>query len=444
MGISNLCRSCMKEVASWECENFNSRAVEMFSFITNIQISDDEKLPKQFCYDCIIKIESSFIYITETQKVDVILKNIISRTNKSIIVEPEINKNLDIQLNSPDSDVMTIKDEKEINDTSIVDDISQMKSDFKEMVTVDKKHKFQKSNLMEITDIEKIKARSIVEDFLAPINDISLIETGKQISIENDTEHLQDNNTKEVDNIEEIKKHVCAICRKQFSSKLWFNRHMKNEHKGQKFICEHCQKSYSKQWELKQHLFCHTDERRHSCSVCGKCFKRRNQLCAHKRVHVDHRPFACDKCGMKFKFKSALKSHMTVHDGEKQYLCSFCGWSFAQAGNLEVHIRKHTGVKPYSCNECNFRSTVASSLKRHQRRHRQAKIYVCKHCSKGFYDHSGLSRHIRIHTGELPYKCPVCARGFVDSWKRKTHLMRAHRLELNDIPSMRRDGTAIQ
>lgn len=39
MNTTNLCRSCMKEVASWERENFDPRAVEMFCFCTNISVS---------------------------------------------------------------------------------------------------------------------------------------------------------------------------------------------------------------------------------------------------------------------------------------------------------------------------------------------------------------------------------------------------------------------
>lgn len=42
MDISNLCRSCMKEVASWEKENFDARAVEMFCYCTNIKVLKEE------------------------------------------------------------------------------------------------------------------------------------------------------------------------------------------------------------------------------------------------------------------------------------------------------------------------------------------------------------------------------------------------------------------
>lgn len=48
MDISNLCRSCMKEVASWEKENFDARAVEMFCYCTNIKVFYEEIIYNSF------------------------------------------------------------------------------------------------------------------------------------------------------------------------------------------------------------------------------------------------------------------------------------------------------------------------------------------------------------------------------------------------------------
>ncbi|XP_075990188.1 uncharacterized protein LOC142985829 [Anticarsia gemmatalis] len=399
MDTSNLCRSCMKEVASWERENFDVRAIEMYSFCTNIKITNDDKLPKQFCYDCVIKIESAFTYITEAQKVDAVLKNIISRTNTSIIVEPDTQKYIKNELTLPEYKVSSMVITDDVFDNELSDKINDIQS-------------------------SSIKEESID------------VEEGMR------EEYNKEGGLKEIKHVD-VKKLVCAVCRKEFTSKLWFNKHMEKEHNGPKFACKHCPKTFSKKWKLTSHSACHTEERKYACAQCGKRFKRRKQLSTHARAHDDLRPFECDTCGMKFKFKSVLKSHMNVHDGDKQYLCSFCGWSFAQAGNLEVHMRKHTGHKPYSCDECSFRASVASNLKRHQRRHRLARTYVCNQCNKGFYDSSSLSRHRRTHTGELPFQCPGCSRSFADSWKRKTHLMRAHRLALHDIPRMDRAGRTL-
>ncbi|XP_022826149.1 zinc finger protein 664-like [Spodoptera litura] len=410
MDTSNLCRSCMKEVTSWEKENFDPRVVDMFCFCTNIAISEEDKLPKQFCYDCAIKIESAFTYITEAHKVDATLKNIISRTNTSIIVEPE-------------------------TQSRHIDSLKLTLPDYKISTTIDS---YDEHILFDNIELAASDSQIIPEKTLEEIESIQ--------NIPEEVENAEKNNpesVKEKVNANETKKNICPICRKGFTSKTWFNKHMKKEHTENKFVCPQCPKTFSKASLLSDHTASHSDERKFACTTCGKRFKRRKQLACHARAHADIRPYACDKCSMRFKIKSILKSHMKVHDGDKQYLCYFCGWSFAQAGNLEVHMRKHTGEKPFCCNECGFRAAVSSNLRRHQRQHQAAKTYVCKHCNKGFYDASGLARHLRTHTGELPYQCPGCARAFADSWKRKTHLMRAHRLALPDIPRMRRDGRTI-
>uniref|UniRef100_A0A2A4JB14 Protein krueppel n=1 Tax=Heliothis virescens TaxID=7102 RepID=A0A2A4JB14_HELVI len=407
MDTSNLCRSCMKEVSSWEKENFNPRAVEMFCFCTNISITENDKLPKQFCYDCVIKIESAFTYITEAHKVDATLKNIISRTDTSIIVEPE-----------------TISRPK--------DNLKLTLPDYKISVAVDN---YDEQVLFDNIDLPASDNHVMSEK---PLEDIDLIQNAEVEMIDTSNEVAQEKVL-----VEETKKNVCPVCRKAFTSKTWFDKHMKKEHTDHKYACAHCPKTFSKASLLSDHAASHSEERKFACAACGKRFKRRKQLACHARAHADARPYACDKCSMRFKIKSILKSHMKVHDGDKQYLCYFCGWSFAQAGNLEVHMRKHTGEKPFRCNECGFRAAVSSNLRRHQRQHQANRTYVCKHCNKGFYDASGLARHVRTHTGELPYQCPGCARAFADSWKRKTHLMRAHRLALHDIPRMRRDGRTI-
>ncbi|XP_041973808.1 zinc finger protein 771-like [Aricia agestis] len=408
--ISGLCRSCMKEVASWERENFDTKAVEMFSYCTNLVIENEEKLPKQFCYDCIIKIESSYTFIKRAQNVDATLKNIASRSETSVIVEREVSKT-------------EYKDQNKLQLTLPDYKLSIGINEFKHDTCI------QDYSTAHTQNIQQSNEPETVEKIECIINTSVILDTGKKKKdpiLENET-----------------KKNVCPLCKKAFTSKIWYNKHMDKEHAGNKYLCTQCPKSFARPSQLAYHSASHSNERKFSCTTCGKSFKRKKQLTIHTRGHSEVRPFGCDKCPMRFKLKSILKGHMKVHETTKMYLCSFCGWSFSQASNLRVHMRTHTGAKPYACSECSFRAAAASSLRRHQRRHANARAHVCTHCRKGFFDASGLARHVRTHTGALPYKCPGCARAFVDSWKRKTHLMRAHRLALADIPRMRRDGTAI-
>ncbi|XP_047539445.1 zinc finger protein 771-like [Vanessa atalanta] len=416
MDISRLCRSCMREVASWEKDNFNNSTVEMFCFSTNIKITDNEKLPRQFCYDCVIKIESCYTFIKEAQNVNITLKNIASRSETSIIIEPETFKSIEPETNKLR---LTLPEYKlSIGITSF-----NNTNNFNNAAC----------NLSSIKDISSDNVHTVTKN-CKPLNEI----VNKDDSNQKISKEIGDENSIEV---EETKKIICPACRKSFVSQKWFTKHMEKEHSGHKYICDRCPKSFTKPYQLAYHATSHSEERKFVCNTCGKRFKHHKQLKIHNRGHSDVRPFACDKCSMRFKNKSVLKCHMKVHEEVKQYLCSYCGWGFSQAHNLEVHLRTHTGAKPHACSQCSFRSAAASSLRRHLRRHSGARPHVCAHCRKAFHDASGLTRHTRTHTGELPYKCPGCARTFADSWKRKTHLMRAHRVALHDIPRMRTDGT---
>lgn len=145
-------------------------------------------------------MESSYSFITEAQKVHVTLKNIISRSNISIIVEPETclkTHNPEIKLTLPDYKICSV-----IEDTRLYEPAQN------KLVETD--------NLGIQTDI--------FEENVEPIN--------KEISIDrivNEPEIAKDSN-------------VCPVCRKSFTSKTWFTKHMQNEH-TRKYACAHCPKS---------------------------------------------------------------------------------------------------------------------------------------------------------------------------------------------------------
>ncbi|XP_014355333.2 zinc finger protein 771 [Papilio machaon] len=417
MDITKLCRSCMKEVASWEKENFDVRVVKMFCFCTNVEIIEEDKLPKQFCYDCVIKIESSYTFIKEAQNVNVTLKNIASRRETSIIVELEnCNKLTEVPPTPKNHLKLTLPDYKLCSTIENFDEPILLNNTSESI-------NFTNDNIP-----------------MDPITDIS-------INNPIDTNVNSTKDIKQTENLAVDNRNMCTICKKSFSSKVWFAKHMEKEHSGQKYSCPQCSKTFSRASQLTYHSATHSDERKFGCTLCSKRFKRRKQLTAHTRSHSDERPYSCDKCQKRFKLKSILKCHMKVHEGRKQYLCSYCGWAFAQAGNLSVHVRRHTGYLPHACSECGYRAAAGAALRRHKRKHRPevpAPALLCTHCSQQCKDSSALARHTRTHTGELPYQCGRCPRAFSDSWKRKTHLMRAHGLALHDIPRLRRDGTPHQ
>ncbi|XP_013166537.1 PREDICTED: zinc finger protein 771-like [Papilio xuthus] len=416
MDITKLCRSCKKEVASWEKENFDAQVVKMFCFSTNIEITEGDKLPKQFCYDCVIKIESSYTFIKEAQNVNVTLKNMVSRRERSIIVELE-------NSTRPTTGPSTSKNH-----------LNLTLPDYKLSSTIESS---EEPLLINNTN----ESIDLTNDNIPP-------DPKTQNLINNPPEsNVESKDIKHDKNQAGDEKHMCTTCKKSFTSQVWLAKHMEKEHSGQEYHCTQCNKTFTKPSQLAYHATTHSNERKFGCNLCNKTFKRLKQLTVHVRSHSDERPYCCDKCQKRFKLKSILKCHMNVHEGRKQYLCNYCGWAFAQAGNLSVHIRRHTGCRPHACGECEYRAAAGAALRRHARRHRPevpAPTLLCAHCSQQCKDSSALARHMRTHTGELPYQCGRCQRAFSDSWKRKTHLMRAHGLALHEIPRLSRDGTPYQ
>lgn len=170
---------------------------------------EDDKLPKQFCYDCTIKIESSYTFITEAQKADAILRNIVSRSNISIIVEIESHtKNLTFS-----NDQTVINDQ--FNNSPYCNEI--LSDNVHEMITNEcetQEISFAKNNINTDNKIDK-----------------TVIYKNKNT-----------NETKNVDVENNIdKNNVCPLCRKSFATKAWFTKHMQKEHL--EYACTHCSKS---------------------------------------------------------------------------------------------------------------------------------------------------------------------------------------------------------
>ncbi|CAG9133705.1 unnamed protein product [Plutella xylostella] len=341
MDISNICRGCMNEVPPQEQENFDQRAIDMFYFCTNIAITESETLPKHFCCDCFSKIESSYSFIKEAHRVHVTLKNILSRSQTSVIVQPE-----------PASTNITQQIPKNIIPNYYLTDFELSPDNFVEKNLADDGNAKLDTDS---TGLEHYLATAETNMRLSTENPTGVEESGDnqekyvcaicQNSFANQTsvaEHIENThmNENKVDNLNcedsvqrdahNKKNQICPICRKAFTFKAWLDRHMGKEHAGQKYTCKHCTKTFPKLSKLNEHAKCHSTERLFTCGVCDARFKRQKELTAHARKHSDVRPYSCEQCGMRFKTKSTLQGHSLLHEQKKPHLCSVCGWRFAQ------------------------------------------------------------------------------------------------------------------
>lgn len=245
------------------------------------QILEDIKLPKQFCYDCTIKIESCYTFIKEAQNVNVTLKNIASRSETSIIIEPDSLKShttepTKLRLTLPDYKlcigVSNYPEQDIYDDTGYITKDEQIaptktelshNSDINE--TISKSTKLEIYNIINVDMLKRdssIKVDSVNREDTIKVDESNKVSTVKYslqkrddtikfdaskregtIKVDSKREGtLKVGESKRDSAIDETNKSVCPVCRKEFTSKKWFSKHMEKEHSGHKYTCTHCPK----------------------------------------------------------------------------------------------------------------------------------------------------------------------------------------------------------
>jgi len=88
----------------------------------------------------------------------------------------------------------------------------------------------------------------------------------------------------------------------------------------------------------------------------------------------------------------------------------------------------------HACTTCGKVFGKADKLKRHMNVHKseKEKPFKCDECGKTFSSSSGLKTHKLLHSGEL-LKCEFCEYTNVQKGNLKTHRMKVHREELDDV-----------
>ncbi|KAG5667269.1 hypothetical protein PVAND_015256 [Polypedilum vanderplanki] len=206
---------------------------------------------------------------------------------------------------------------------------------------------------------------------------------------------------------------------------------------GQKmYQCEICQKICKDRYKLKNHKETHNVERNICCTECGAMFKTLSCLYSHKKIHKARIYHSCDLCGMKYIQKTQLAKHMNaIHLKRKDYTCNICGKSYSRDTTLSKHMFVHKEEKDMVCTVCGFRTHTKPKLDRHMKSHTGERNYACEICGKKFLYSYNVIAHVKyVHNREKrPYDeakltCQFCGRKFQKVWKKKEHLLQAHKI----------------
>ncbi|KAB7506330.1 PR domain zinc finger protein 16 [Armadillidium nasatum] len=156
---------------------------------------------------------------------------------------------------------------------------------------------------------------------------------------------------------------------------------------------------------------------RHQCLQCDKNFPGYDQLDEHLITSHGYSAgqFACEYCPRSFAWKPNLIQHKSIQHGEyKRYPCENCPRVFTDPAILQKHIRsQHVGARAHACPECGKTFATSSGLKQHTHIHSSVKPFQCEVCYKAYTQFSNLCRHKRMHEGcRLQIKCHKCGQAF--------------------------------
>ncbi|XP_036757261.2 zinc finger and BTB domain-containing protein 45 isoform X1 [Manis pentadactyla] len=106
------------------------------------------------------------------------------------------------------------------------------------------------------------------------------------------------------------------------------------------YECSHCRKTFSSRKNYTKHMFIHSGEKPHQCAVCWRSFSLRDYLLKHMVTHTGVRAFQCAVCAKRFTQKSSLNVHMRTHRPERAP-CPACGKVFSHRALLDRHLAVH-------------------------------------------------------------------------------------------------------
>ncbi|XP_068242407.1 transcription factor hamlet-like isoform X1 [Palaemon carinicauda] len=167
-----------------------------------------------------------------------------------------------------------------------------------------------------------------------------------------------------------------------------------------KHRCLQCDKNFSSYDELDDHLVTAHGytANQYRCEYCPRSFCWRPNLIHHKTIHGEYKRYPCENCPRVFTDSMTLQKHIrNQHAGARCHACPECGKTFATSSGLKQHTHIHSSVKPFQCEVCFKAYTQFSNLCRHKRMHADCRLQIkCTRCGQAFSTVTSLAKHKRF------------------------------------------------
>ena len=137
---------------------------------------------------------------------------------------------------------------------------------------------------------------------------------------------------------------MCENCGQYFDTQQKYKAHIKYSHvlEEDKLQCSHCPHKSMTPFSLKMHEALHFPPSI-PCEKCGKLFHTKLYLNRHiKQNHADEneKDFQCEKCGKGFVTRDSYEGHLGMHAGVKPVKCRYCDMRYQNRSNALAHEKK--------------------------------------------------------------------------------------------------------
>lgn len=469
------------------CDDEDYALMEIFNQILQIEVFDDDQLPRRVCEQCIDSVTSVEATIRAYRDNDERLRKQLQEANlvqvKTELVEFESTEYL------LEPDVSLEKTAEEETEEDYLDSLEDSK-DFEKRVIKDEKLltaprkqdarpaiKRRKDKVGRRRGTKDCHDKPRKGDFRCYVcKSDSFGDPGALLA------HLEEQHSGElpftctvcvhktvvITNVHTLNVHKrmhanptpCPHCDSRFANKRSLDLHITMLHQEvapdeTPSTCAECGKVFLTKKALRFHMNSH--EPGMACEVCGKVFKTKMLLTRHvKRVHAKADRVECHICHKTLISLHSLQMHITIMHKNEQYKCKYCPRIYPSKASLTYHEKQHElnpkytetmsnkwrqyytveGEKGDQKKTCNLCGVVLGSAIRH---HYTTKHFPeakrenrCEQCDATFKLKKDLEVHMLEHTLGKFLKCPICGKEFGEKrylvWHMKTKKHRDHPL----------------
>ena len=337
-----ICRVCMMNCVD-NCLSIynNSEGYSLVYMIVNIaqvEIQENDILPKNICLKCAESVNIAFNIIRTCQNSDETMRALLQRTDFDQTHSKESANNNSSQITDElkfDAYEILMNEIMQY-DESMLKDRNQESLQMLQELNHHIQTEMQKNNEMNNKPKKKKPNRTCC---------------GCKMEFEGDSKLKEHSRTiHKIDRLDEDleRPFECTICYRRFTTDLLLKEHNRIIYK--KYKCNKCNKKFMTRANLNNHIKHHPETVTKICCGCKKHFLNDEDLEEHareihepNRVPIDeNRPFECEMCFRRYPSRKSLISHKRK---ATQYQCEECGEIFLKKSYMDTHNKEmHTMV----------------------------------------------------------------------------------------------------